>query len=182
MLLNKIPLSLYIHLPWCETQCPYCDFSITTDSVNGNDTKLAEAIIKDINQSNDLIADRKFKTIYFGGGTPSLASTESILLGGVPVIYICFVFSFAINWMVFLPSFMMRTERYFDLIGSITFISIALFAIYSKISLRPDLLDHRSSVLALLIIVWAFRLGSFLFVRVIREGHDKRFSETKKSF
>ena len=78
MLLNKIPLSLYIHLPWCETQCPYCDFSITTDSVNGNDTKLAEAIIKDINQSNDLIADRKFKTIYFGGGTPSLASTESI--------------------------------------------------------------------------------------------------------
>ena len=78
MLLNKIPLSLYIHLPWCETQCPYCDFSNTTDPVNGNDEKLADAIIKDINQSNDLIADRKFKTIYFGGGTPSLASTESI--------------------------------------------------------------------------------------------------------
>ena len=78
MILNKIPLSLYIHLPWCETQCPYCDFSNTTDPVNGNDAKLADAIIKDINQSNDLIADRKFKTIYFGGGTPSLASTESI--------------------------------------------------------------------------------------------------------
>ena len=78
MLLNKIPLSLYIHLPWCEAQCPYCDFSITTDPINGNDAKLAEAIIKDINQSNDLIAGRKFNTIYFGGGTPSLASTESI--------------------------------------------------------------------------------------------------------
>ena len=78
MLLNKIPLSLYVHLPWCETQCPYCDFSITTEPVNGNDTKLAEAIIKDINCSEDLVAGRKFKTIYFGGGTPSLASTESI--------------------------------------------------------------------------------------------------------
>ena len=78
LLLNKIPLSLYVHLPWCETQCPYCDFSITTDPVNGNDAKLAEAIIEDINQSKDLIAGRKFKTIYFGGGTPSLASTESI--------------------------------------------------------------------------------------------------------
>ena len=39
---------------------------------------MAEAIIKDVHQSKDLIADRKFKTIYFGGGTPSLASTESI--------------------------------------------------------------------------------------------------------
>ncbi len=77
-LLNKIPLSLYVHLPWCETKCPYCDFSVTTDPVNGNDERLAEAIIKDINQSNDLIAGRKFKSIYFGGGTPSLASTESI--------------------------------------------------------------------------------------------------------
>ena len=78
MSLNKIPLSLYVHLPWCEIQCPYCDFAITTDPVNGNDAKLAEAIIKDISQSKDLIAGRKFKTVYFGGGTPSLASTESI--------------------------------------------------------------------------------------------------------
>ena len=78
MLLNKVPLSLYVHLPWCETQCPYCDFSITTDPVNGNDARLAEAIIKDVHQSKHLIADRKFKTIYFGGGTPSLVSTESI--------------------------------------------------------------------------------------------------------
>ena len=78
MLLNNTPLSLYVHLPWCETQCPYCDFSITTDPVDGNDARLAEAIIKDIKHSSDLIADRKFKSIYFGGGTPSLASTQSI--------------------------------------------------------------------------------------------------------
>jgi oxygen-independent coproporphyrinogen-3 oxidase len=78
LLPNKIPLSLYVHLPWCEARCPYCDFSITTEPVNGNDTKLAEAIIKDINRSKDLVDGRKFKTIYFGGGTPSLASTESI--------------------------------------------------------------------------------------------------------
>ena len=78
MVLNNTPLSLYVHLPWCETQCPYCDFSITTDPVDGNDVRLADAIIKDIKHSSDLIADRKFKSIYFGGGTPSLASTQSI--------------------------------------------------------------------------------------------------------
>ena len=76
--LNKTPLSLYVHLPWCETQCPYCDFSITTDPVNGNDLKLANAIVQDINNSAELIDDRKFKSVYFGGGTPSLASVESI--------------------------------------------------------------------------------------------------------
>lgn len=76
--LNKTPLSLYVHLPWCETQCPYCDFSITTDPVNGNDLKLANAIVQDINNSAKLIDDRKFKSVYFGGGTPSLASVESI--------------------------------------------------------------------------------------------------------
>ena len=76
--LNKTPLSLYVHLPWCETQCPYCDFSITTDPVNGNDLKLANAIVQDINNSAELIDSRKFKSIYFGGGTPSLASVEAI--------------------------------------------------------------------------------------------------------
>ncbi|MDA8781256.1 radical SAM family heme chaperone HemW [Gammaproteobacteria bacterium] len=78
LLLNKIPLSLYVHLPWCETQCPYCDFSITTEPVDGNDARLAEAIVKDIKHSSDFIAGRKFKSVYFGGGTPSLASTQSI--------------------------------------------------------------------------------------------------------
>ena len=78
MLLNKIPISLYVHLPWCETQCPYCDFSITTEPIDGNDARLAEAIIKDIKHSSDFIAGRKFKSVYFGGGTPSLASTLSI--------------------------------------------------------------------------------------------------------
>jgi len=78
LLLNKIPLSLYVHLPWCETQCPYCDFSITTEPIDGNDARLAEAIVKDIKHSSDFIAGRKFKSVYFGGGTPSLASTQSI--------------------------------------------------------------------------------------------------------
>ena len=75
---NKSPLSLYVHLPWCERRCPYCDFSITTDPVGKNDLTLAKAIIKDINNSSPLINGRNFSTIYFGGGTPSLSSIEAI--------------------------------------------------------------------------------------------------------
>ena len=75
---NKPPLSLYIHLPWCEVQCPYCDFSITTDPIKDNDLKLVDAIVQDIHSSSHLIDGRKFSSIYFGGGTPSLASVKSI--------------------------------------------------------------------------------------------------------
>ena len=76
--LSKPPLSLYIHLPWCEVQCPYCDFSITTDPIEKNDLKLAQAIAQDLADSATFIDGREFRSVYFGGGTPSLASAEAI--------------------------------------------------------------------------------------------------------
>ncbi|KRO34516.1 MAG: hypothetical protein ABR63_01885 [SAR86 cluster bacterium BACL1 MAG-120920-bin57] len=80
MSLSKPPLSLYIHLPWCEVQCPYCDFSITTEPVKQNDQKLAHAIAQDLEDSAALIDGREFSSVYFGGGTPSLASAEAIAI------------------------------------------------------------------------------------------------------
>ena len=78
MSLNNPPLSLYVHLPWCEVQCPYCDFSITTDPVNHQDQELAKAITQDLKDSASLINGRKFSSIYFGGGTPSLTSIDAM--------------------------------------------------------------------------------------------------------
>ena len=78
MSLNNPPLSLYVHLPWCEVQCPYCDFSITTDPVNQQDQVLAKAIAQDLKDSASLINGRKFSSIYFGGGTPSLTSIDAM--------------------------------------------------------------------------------------------------------
>ena len=78
MLQNKPPLSLYIHLPWCEVQCPYCDFSITTNPVNQQDHELSQAIAKDLEDSSELINGRKFSSVYFGGGTPSLTSIDAV--------------------------------------------------------------------------------------------------------
>ena len=83
--LNNPPLSLYVHLPWCEVQCPYCDFSITTDPVNQQDQELAKAIAQDLKDSASLINGRKFSSIYFGGGTPSLTSIDAMeeILDGI---------------------------------------------------------------------------------------------------
>jgi oxygen-independent coproporphyrinogen-3 oxidase len=76
--LNKPPLSLYIHLPWCEKQCPYCDFNISTNKKDGDEDMLISAILRDLEESKEYISDRKFVSVYFGGGTPSLTKSKNI--------------------------------------------------------------------------------------------------------
>ena len=75
---SKIPISLYIHLPWCEKKCPYCDFNIAINKSNGDEELLMKAIFYDIENSTELLHGRRFSSIYFGGGTPSLVSSKII--------------------------------------------------------------------------------------------------------
>ena len=75
---ERVPLSLYIHFPWCEKKCPYCDFNIDTNKKDGDEETLVKAILKDLDMSHDYIAGRKFTSVYFGGGTPSLISPKII--------------------------------------------------------------------------------------------------------
>ncbi len=75
---NKIPISLYIHLPWCEKKCPYCDFNISIDRSDGDEDRLMKAIFYDIEFSKKYIGERRFSSIYFGGGTPSLVSSTMV--------------------------------------------------------------------------------------------------------
>ena len=82
---NSPPLSLYIHIPWCVKKCPYCDFN-SHESRNKDNSKNSEvpeaayvdALIADLEQAVPKIWGRKIRSIFFGGGTPSLFSAESI--------------------------------------------------------------------------------------------------------
>ena len=73
-----VPLSIYIHLPWCEKQCPYCDFNINTNKSEGDEDNLLNALYQDLRGSDQYIQNRKFSSVYFGGGTPSLVSAKMI--------------------------------------------------------------------------------------------------------
>ena len=75
---NKVPISLYIHLPWCEKRCPYCDFNINTNKLDGDEERLLAALNQDLQHSMKYIQKRKFCSVYFGGGTPSLVSSKII--------------------------------------------------------------------------------------------------------
>lgn len=96
---------------------------------------------------------------------------------GMPLYAITILLTFLIQWIVFLPSYLYKTEKYFDLTGSITYIT----TISLVFAINP-VRDLRSIILMTLVIIWALRLGTFLFTRIKSAGEDRRFREIKKSF
>ena len=82
-----------------------------------------------------------------------------------------------IQFAIFLPSFLFQTEKFYDLTGSLTFISVTSIAYFSLDN--PTTID---TILYLYVIVWAGRLGIFLFRRINKDGKDERFDKAKKKF
>lgn len=80
---QNIPLSLYIHIPWCVRKCPYCDFN--SHEGNVEEQAYVAALMADLEQDLALVGDRAIHSIFFGGGTPSLFSGQAIqsILDGV---------------------------------------------------------------------------------------------------
>ncbi len=73
-----IPLSLYVHIPWCVKKCPYCDFN-SFEKNNSFDEKLyLKALLIDLDNEYQNAGQRTLSSIFFGGGTPSLFSADSI--------------------------------------------------------------------------------------------------------
>ena len=101
----------------------------------------------------------------------------SVNISGISLIYFCCAFIFLAQWLVFIPSYIFETEHYFDLTGSLTYVSVTLLAILFTVDI-----SLRDILLALFVWIWAFRLGSFLFVRVKKAGSDGRFDLMKKDF
>ena len=102
------------------------------------------------------------------------ASDGGQRLGPLPLIAWGVIAAFVIQWAVFLPSWLNQTERFFDLTGSLTYITVTL-----GLALLADA-DPRAWLLTAMVLAWALRLGTFLFRRVSKDGGDSRFAERKK--
>jgi steroid 5-alpha reductase family enzyme len=98
-------------------------------------------------------------------------------LGGLPVFALGVAAAFVIQWLVFIPSYKAQTEKFYDLTGALTYISITVFLVLAS----PGV-DARGLVLAVMVVLWAVRLGSFLFLRISKHGKDDRFDELKPDF
>jgi steroid 5-alpha reductase family enzyme len=97
-------------------------------------------------------------------------------VGDLPLFALCGMLSFGVNWLAFIPAFAQQTERYYDLTGSLTYLSVVGVAL-----LVPADTDGRGFLLGGMVAVWAVRLGGFLFARIRRDGTDGRFDGLKPS-
>ena len=116
-------------------------------------------------------------SIFIGVLIAMAGSDGSETYNGISLFIICASVSFVLHWIIFIPSFAFQTEHYFDLTGSISYLSAVALAFY----LNPSV-DPRDLLIGLLIVVWAVRLGSFLFMRVKQDGKDDRFTIMKTQF
>lgn len=89
------------------------------------------------------------------------------------------ILSFIFHWLLFIPAFIFKTEKFYDLTGSLSYITIILYVLISS---KDGISNFGSIILSCLIIIWTLRLGTFLFLRIKKAGEDKRFREIKKSF
>lgn len=78
------PLALYVHLPWCERKCPYCDFN-SHAAEDFPQADYVDALLADLDDELPRIGGRRVESVFIGGGTPSLFSVAGIetLLDGV---------------------------------------------------------------------------------------------------
>ena len=92
----------------------------------------------------------------------------------VPVFALCALLAFALQWLAFIPAYYLQTEKFYDLTGSVTFVSVVLLA-----CALSNAADARSLLLAACVLAWALRLGTFLFRRILEDGGDTRFDRIK---
>ena len=94
--------------------------------------------------------------VLIGAWSPWLAARMGHQISGIPVFALAVGLAFLIQWLVFIPAYLLQTEKFFDLTGSLTYISITLIAL----GLSPGA-DGRALLLAALVVIWAPDWGHF---------------------
>jgi steroid 5-alpha reductase family enzyme len=115
--------------------------------------------------------------ILIGLGVAYAGSQGGATAFGIPLFGLAVGLAFLIQWLAFIPAYLFQTEKFFDLTGSLTYISVTIIAV-----LLSPVVDARSLLLLALVVIWAARLGTFLFTRIRKAGKDSRFDEIKPNF
>lgn len=84
--------------------------------------------------------------------------------------------AYIIQWIAFVPAYMFQTEKFYDLTGSLTYTSVFAYCMYLA---TLGTINWGSVIISILVIIWAGRLGTFLFTRIAKDGEDKRFRTIK---
>ena len=100
-------------------------------------------------------------------------------LTGSVIVKNAVLLAYVIHWIAYLPAYVFQTEKFYDLTGSVTYLSVVWFVFLS--TYQSISLNFGNLILVLLISIWTIRLGLFLFMRIHKAGEDKRFRTIKTS-
>ena len=106
-------------------------------------------------------------------------ATGIAYLTGSYIVLNAVILAFLIQWVAYIPAYTFQTEKFYDLTGTLTYLTVVWFTY--MLSNSAGELKIGNLILALLISIWAVRLGSFLFLRIHKAGEDKRFRTIKPS-
>ena len=106
-----------------------------------------------------------FPILILIGILVALAGSQGgVSIFGIPVFAVMVGLAFLIQWLAFIPAYILQTEKFLDLTGSMTYIAVTALAVCFSAGV-----DSRSIILAALVIIWAIRLGYFLFSRIKKQ-------------
>ena len=104
---------------------------------------------------------------------------NSVDLNGYSAVLYCAMICIGIQWLAWIPASLAKTERYYDLTGGLTFLTVIGFSLWAGSRYEPP--SSRELIVSLLVVIWSLRLSSFLYLRIHRTGKDGRFDRLKTS-
>ena len=109
----------------------------------------------------------------------SAIGINSVDISGFSAVILCAVIALGIQWSSWVPASVKQTERFFDITGGVTYLAIVVFSLWA--GAHSESPSSREWIVSALVVIWALRLSSFLFLRIHRAGKDGRFDRLKTS-
>lgn len=98
---------------------------------------------------------------------------NSIMLNGYSAVMYCAIICIGIQWLAWIPASIGKTERFYDLAGGLTFLTVVGFSLWAGSQSEPP--SSRELIISVLVFIWSLRLSFFLYFRIHRTGKDGRF-------
>ena len=109
----------------------------------------------------------------------SAVGKQSVLLNDYSAVFYCAILCLGMQWLAWIPASIGKTERYYDLTGGLTYLTVVGFSLWAGSQSEPP--SPRELIVSLLVVIWSLRLSSFLYFRIHRTGRDGRFDQLKTS-
>jgi len=123
-----------------------------------------------------IVVTSVFITIFL---VVSAVGNNSVILNGYSAVLCCAVICIGIQWVAWIPASIGKSERFYDLTGGLTYITLVGFSLWA--GSRSEPISSRELIVSLLVVIWSLRLSSFLYLRIHRTGKDGRFDKLKTS-